>query len=147
MTACKTWSITLLHAKTKQYKTKQNKAKQSKAEKSKENQSKTKANKNHFNIKNRGYLRVKGYKMMFQANKYTKGDRVANAIFNRIDIQQELYKRVEERHIIFRRRKIHQDSMSILSIYTSNKSILTFVTEVLLQFTSHIEPDVNNGRL
>ena len=74
--------------------------------------SKTKQNKNknknkHFSIKNRGYLRVKGYKMMFQANKYTKDDRVATAIFNRIDIQQELYKRVEQRHIIFSRRKIH----------------------------------------
>jgi hypothetical protein len=45
--------------------------------------------------------------MMFQANKYTKDDRVATAIFNRIDIQQELYKRVEQRHIIFSRRKIH----------------------------------------
>ena len=83
------------HSAACKNKTIQNKTKQSKA------------NKNHFNIKNRGYLRVKGYKMMFQANKYTKDDRVATAIFNRIDIQQELYKRVEQRHIIFSRRKIH----------------------------------------
>ena len=74
-------------------------------------------------------------------------DSVAIAISNRIDIQQELYKRDEERHNIFTRIKIHQDNMSILNIYTSNKSTLTFVTEVLLQFTSHIEPDANSGRL
>ena len=73
-------------------------------------------------------------------------DSVAIAISNRIDIQQELYKRVEERHIIFTRIKIHQDNMSILNIYTSNKSTLTFVTEVLLQFILHVEPDVNSGK-
>ena len=114
MAVCKTRSISLMHSKTKQNKNKNK----------------------HFSIKNRGYLRVKGYKMMFQANKYTKDDRVAIAISNRIDIQQELYKRDEERHNIFTRGKIHKTNMSILNIYTSNKSTLTF-THITTVYIPH----------
>ena len=66
-------------------KAKQSKAKQSKA---KQNKSKSKAKQNKIKQKPLQYQKQKlpqskGLKMIFQANRYTKDNRVAIAIFNR----------------------------------------------------------------
>jgi len=49
-------------------------------------------------------------------------------------------KRIEEGCFILLKRKVHQDTVSILKNYAPNARALTFIKETMLKFTSHIEP-------
>jgi exonuclease III len=66
----------------------------------------------HLNNKNRHYLRVKGWKKVFQANCPRKQAGVAILIFNKTDFQPKVIKRDEEGHFIFIKGKILQEKKS-----------------------------------
>ena len=66
---------------------------------------------------------------MFHANRYKKDVGVDILISNKIDIQQDLFQRDWDRHIISTRGKIYQYDISLLSIYTSNENTLTTTNE------------------
>jgi exonuclease III len=89
--------------------------------------------------KDRHYLRVKGWKTIFQANGPKKQDGVAILISNKIDSQPKVIKKDKEGHFIFSKGKIFQDELSILDIYAPNTRA-TFIKETVVKLKAHIAP-------
>ena len=67
----------------------------------------------HFRDKDKYYLRVKGWKTVFQTNGPKKQVGVAILISNKIDFQPKVIKKYKEGHFIFTKGKICQDELSI----------------------------------
>jgi hypothetical protein len=61
--------------------------------------------------KDRHYLRVKGWKTIFQANGPKKQDSVAILISNKIDFQPKVSRRTRRGHFILIKGKIFQDEL------------------------------------
>jgi exonuclease III len=87
----------------------------------------------YLNIKGRHYLRVKGWKKIFQANGSNKQVGIAILKSNKIGFQPKLIKRDMEQHFIHIKGKIHQDDISVLNIYAPN------AWETSLKLKSHIK--------
>jgi exonuclease III len=67
--------------------------------------------------KERHYLRVKGWKMIFQANGPKKEAGVAIVIWNKINFESKVIKKDKEGQFILIKGKNYQDKLSILNIY------------------------------
>jgi exonuclease III len=65
----------------------------------------------HLRQKDKHYLRVKGWKTIFQANGPKKLAGVAILITNKIDLQPEVIKKDKEGHIILIKVEIFQDEL------------------------------------
>ena len=87
----------------------------------------------HLNNKDRVYLRLKGWKKVFQANGPRKQAGVAILISNKIDFQPKVIKHDEEGHFIFIKGKIHQEKVSFLNIHVTNSRAPKFIKETLLK--------------
>jgi exonuclease III len=81
----------------------------------------------HLNNKGRHYLRVKGWKKVFQANGPTKQTEVAILTSNKIDFQPKVIKCDEKGHFIFIKGIIHQEKSSILITYAPNARASKFI--------------------
>ena len=80
--------------------------------------------------KDRHYLRVKGWKTIFQANGPKKQAGVAILLSNKIDFQHKVIKKDKEGHFILIKGKLYQDEISILNIYAPNTRAATFIQEL-----------------
>ena len=81
----------------------------------------------HLREKDRHYLRMKGWKTIFQANGLKKQVGVAILISNKIDFQPKIIKKDKEGHFIFIKCKIFQEEHSVLNIYAPNTRVATCI--------------------
>jgi exonuclease III len=94
----------------------------------------------HVREKERHYLRVKGWKTIFQADSPKKQAGVAILISNIIDFQPTVIKKDKKGHFIHIKGKIYEDEISILNIYAPNARAVTFIMEILVELKLHNEP-------
>ena len=74
----------------------------------------------HLSVKDRHYLRVKGWKTIFQENGPHKQAGVAILISDEIDFQPKVIKKDKEGHFILIKGKIYQEELSVLNMYAPN---------------------------
>ena len=74
----------------------------------------------HLNLKDRQYLRAKGWQKFFQSHGCNKQVGIAILISNKIDFKLKSIKRGGGEHFILTKGKIHQDEISILNTYAPN---------------------------
>jgi exonuclease III len=90
--------------------------------------------------KDRHYIRVKGWKTIFQANGLKEQAGVAILILNKINFQSKVIKKDKEGHFILIKGKIFQEELSILNVYVPNARAATFIKETLVKLKAHIAP-------
>jgi exonuclease III len=98
----------------------------------------------HLRDKERHYLRVKGWKTIFQGNGHKKQAGVAILISNKTNFQSKVLKKDKDRHFILIKSKIYQDELPILNIYTPNERASTFIKKnnTLLKIKAHISTHI-----
>jgi exonuclease III len=97
--------------------------------------------KTHLREKDRQYLRMKGWKTIFQANGMKKQAGVAILISNKINFQPKVTKKDKEGHFILIKGKILQEELTILNIYAPNTRATTFIRDTLVKLKAHIAPN------
>jgi exonuclease III len=94
----------------------------------------------HLREKGRHYLRMKGWKTIFQPNGLKKQAGLAILISNKFDFQRKVIKKDKDGHFILIKCKIFQEELSILNIYAPNTRAATLVKDTLVKLKAHIAP-------
>jgi exonuclease III len=101
----------------------------------------------HLRAKDRHYLRVKGWKTIFQANGFKKQAGVA-ILISRIKMTFSLKLSKKTRGTLYlSKAKIYQDELSILNIYAPNARACIFIKETTKAQSTNCTAHTNSERL
>jgi exonuclease III len=81
----------------------------------------------HLIDRNKHWLRVKGWKMIYLANVSPKQTGVAILISDKVDFKLKLLKRDKEGHFILKKGAIHQEEITIINLHTPNVGAPNFI--------------------
>jgi exonuclease III len=92
----------------------------------------------HLIDRNKHWVRVKGWKKIYQVNGPPKQAGVAILISEKVDFKPTLVKQDKKGHFILIKGEIHQKEITIINLYAPNVSVPNF--------TKHIVKDVKVHR-
>ena len=92
----------------------------------------------HLRTKDLHRLKVKGWKIIFQAYGQKKKARVTILITDKIDFKRRSIKRDREGHFIILKGRIHQEDINIVNIYATNIGALKYIKNILKEFKKDI---------
>jgi exonuclease III len=95
--------------------------------------------KTHFIDRNKHWLRVKGWKKIYQANGPRKQAGVAIFISDKVDFKPTLIKQDKEGHSILIKREIHQKEITIINPYAPNVNAPNFTKHTLNGLKAYID--------
>jgi exonuclease III len=81
--------------------------------------------------RNKQWLRVKGWKKIYQANGHWKQTRIAIYISNKVDFKPILIKWDKEEHSILIKGEIHKKEITIINLYAPNVNAPSFIKHTL----------------
>lgn len=81
----------------------------------------------HFRFKDTNKLKVKELEKLYCANSSQKRAGVAILMSVKVDFKTNLVTRDNERHVIVIKASIHQEDVTILSIYTTNNGVSKYM--------------------
>jgi exonuclease III len=85
----------------------------------------------HLIDRNKHWLRVKGWKKIYQAHGPCKQAGVAILISDKVDFKLTLIKRDKEGHSILIKGEIHQKEITIINLYVPNVNVPNFIKHTL----------------
>jgi exonuclease III len=83
--------------------------------------------KTHLIDRNKHWLRVEGWKKIYQANGPQKQAGVKILISDKVDFKLTLIKRDKEGHSILIKGEIHQKEITIINLYVPNANTFSFI--------------------
>jgi exonuclease III len=101
--------------------------------------------KTHLINKNNHWLRMKGWKNVYQANGPWKKAGVAILISDKVDFKLTLIKWDKKGHSILIKGEIHQKEITIINVYAPNVSAPNFIKHTLKDIKAYM--DNNTGVL
>jgi exonuclease III len=96
----------------------------------------------HLTDRNKHWLRVKGWKMIYQANGPPKQEGIAILISDKVDFKLTLIKGDKEGHFILIKGEIHKKEITIIHLYASNVSAPNFIKHTLKDLKAHIDSNI-----
>jgi exonuclease III len=89
--------------------------------------------------RNKHWLRVKGWKKIYQANGPPKQAGVAILISDKVDFKLTLIKWDKEGHSILIKGEIHQKEVTIINLYAPNVSAPNFIKHTMKDLKAHMD--------
>jgi exonuclease III len=89
--------------------------------------------------KNKHWLRVKGWKKIYQANGPPKQAEVAIRISEKVDFKLTLIKRDKEQHYTLIKGEIHQKEITAINLYEPNVNAPNFIKHTLKDLKTYID--------
>jgi exonuclease III len=85
----------------------------------------------HLINRKKHWLRVKGWKRIYQANGPFKQAGIAILISDKVDFKLTLFKQDKEGHSILIKGEIHQKETTIINLYAPNVNAPNFIRHIL----------------
>jgi exonuclease III len=92
----------------------------------------------HLTDRNKPWLKVKGWRNIYQANSPGKQAGVTILISDKVDFKPTLIKQDKEGHSILIKGEIHQTEIIIINLYTPNINAPNFINHTLKDLKTYI---------
>jgi hypothetical protein len=88
------------------------------------------------------WLKVIGWRKIFQANGDWKQAGIDILISDKVDFKAKLVRRNKKDHFILIKGTINQEDIIIVNIYVPNIGTTNFINQTLLNIKAHIDPNL-----